>query len=124
MKLLPIPGCQTIVTEERRGPATVRVPARLCGATSVAVIREDDGQERFVCADHRPDQASSGMPWRLHRREVAAAPVSSAALGRWARQHRAKRGPRGPVSAEARERMAAGQRERWARARTAEKVPA
>jgi hypothetical protein len=126
LKLLPIPGCQAIVTEERHDVGGVRVWPRLCGATSIAVVRQDDGQERFVCTKHEPAEAESGPDWRLHRREVAAGPVSCACLGRASRRVQRppdedENRPKRVVSGATRARISASQRARWARERDAER---
>lgn len=113
VKLLRIPTCQRIVLGERVAPGVYGGDGRprLCGRLSIAVLRYDDGQERFACDEHLEPAPDVGL-WRLHRREVAAAPVSRAAVDK--RVTPTGR-PKRTVSAEARANMAAGQRARWAR---------
>ena len=119
MKLLPIPTCQRIVAGQRIGPGVYDGGRpRLCGIISVAVIRYDDGQERFVCAEHQAPEAEQAEPWRLHRRNVAAGPMAVDRDGRRSQRHVVVPKLRRWVpTAEQRANMSAGQRERRERER-------
>lgn len=116
VKVLRIPTCQRIVTGQRVAPGIYATSgddrSRYCGRSSIVVLRHQDGQERFVCDEHVEAAPAAAESWRLHRREVASAPFSRAAVAcRVTSTGRPKRS----VSAQARANMAAGQRARWAR---------
>lgn len=118
VKVLRIPTCLRIVKGQRIAPGIYATSGdgsarpRYCGRTSIAVLRHQDGQERFVCDEHVEAAPAAAESWRLHRREVAAAPFSRAAV---ASRVTSTGRPKRPVSAQARANMAAGQRARWAR---------